>query len=300
MNAVLAPVLVPRRRTAFRDQLEDIRRAVDHELWDGRAGTTDLFVLRELLALAELRGTLVFGMNLRSLAERANVSMSTVWISLHRLETRGFLKVARADRLPHQSTTWRFCCPPKSANTEQGTSPLHLSLDEKHCSVLAVSRLDIAVAADVWSGPGGKSRYRVWAGLQSGPRTTSELVVACGKGLSVRTVRRNLRFLEDLGLAVRAGRMWRARSVDLDGAAVALGTAGTGDRRRARHRLERRAFRDWLRWAQDRKARIDRETGEVLVDPVAYATRLFGAAVLEVRKVIAPVQSRSFAERSMP
>lgn len=264
----------------FRQRLDSIRAAVDAATWPARA-TSNLVLLRELIALAELRQSLVFGMNLRSLAERVNMSTTTVWRSLRRLQARGFLKIGRADRLPLQSTTWRLCCPPKCVKVKQGTSPLHTSLDEKPCFTLTHSRLDIAVAADAWSGPGGKSRFRVWAALQRGPQTALELAETCG--LNVRTAQRGLRFLEDLGLAVPDGKTWRTGEKNLEQAAMLLGTAGAGVRRRGRHRLERRAFRENLRWAQERKIRVDHGTGEVLTAPVPRARQLPAVVAYAVR-----------------
>ena len=73
--------------TSFREGLNRICLAVDLTDWRGRAGTTDLDVIREFLSIAVLRGTLVIGLNLRSIAERCGISVSTAWLSTERLKS---------------------------------------------------------------------------------------------------------------------------------------------------------------------------------------------------------------------
>jgi len=281
------------RLTSFRRDLNRVCWAVDMSEWRSGAGTTDRDVMREFIAVAELRGTLVFGMNLRSIAGPMNVSVSTVWQATRRLKAKGFLKVGRADRLPEGSTTWHLCCPPKWSRIEQRTTVRQPSLAERHCSGMRNSQLDITVAADVFAGPGGKTRHRVWAAVQRGPSTVANL--ARSTALSRSSVRRILRLLEQVGLAVREGKVWRAGDADLDQAAEVLGTAGTGERRRRRFQQERAGFRAGLKRARDRQLEVDAETGEVLALPtalrehcrglVAYAERLFRAGVIEIRRV---------------
>lgn len=263
----------------FRKRLDEIRAAVDVATWRGLAGTTDLLVLRELLLLAELRGTAVVGINLRSIAERCGLSLNAVWKATRRLRTRGFLKVATASRRPDR---WRLCCPPNAAFANKELREDRLPYKAKYCSRTPQADLDITVAGDLWRGRGfGKVRQRIYATLGRGhgwaPTMLAE-VVGCHR----RTVERALRAFERHGLAARDNRVWRCGPSDPNDVAEALGLSGAGAQQRARHQREREIFRARLRQARERSVRVDHETGEVLEeheDLVAYALRRLGLPV---------------------
>ena len=277
----------------FRDRFLAIRAAVDRAEWRGRAGCSDLLVMRELLAVTMIRGSLVVGMNLRSLAERTGLSLKGVWGATRRLKTKGFLKVAAASRPFARSTTWRLCPPPTTAYGNRELREDTFPYRTKCCFQTPQSALDVDVARDLWRGGRGfgKVRQRVHAALGrgGGGRTISEL--AAEARCHRRTVERALAVFVLCGLAERDGRLWRRGPADVDDVARAYGVARTGAEQRRRHRREREAFRGWLA-ERERRMPVDRETGEVLTPPrvwprpaiVSRAERAFGA-VAEVRRI---------------
>lgn len=275
--------------------LKTIKQAVDAVPWSGRHSNA-LIVMRELLAVAALRGTTVLAMNERSIADRANLSRSSVHRALLVLRRLGFLKIAHGSREAMRSHVWRLCCPRRSHHTGVAwgahrppcapPSAYSAPIDSLGRSVrsepknysknppvikswfglihTSVSQrrheLDVTASHDAFSGPGGKTRYRVWAALRAGPRSVSEIALATACQRS--TVRRHLRQLDRLELVARDGaRMWRRGGDDLDLASELLGTVGAGDRLRARHARERQTFLTFLRRSLGLHV-VVRDTGE--------------------------------------
>ena len=241
-------------------------------------------VLREHLAVAELRGTLVYGLNLRTIAQRVGLSLSTVSQAHKRLKEQGWLKVATANLryLEGRSTQWRLCLPKctvsEQRNTEGPLTPSHCLI---LCSEMHHSDLDVGVASDLWRGRRGlgKGRQRIYSLLSRGNGTIDGLVRETG--FHRTTVYRALQMLARYNLAKRDGKVWWLGPADVDEVARLLGLAGQAARQRRCHQQEREAFRKWLT-ARDNRLLVDHETGEVLEplgDLVAYALRRIGSRV---------------------
>ena len=92
-------------------------------------------------------------------------------------------------------------------------------------------------------GAGGglwKSKLVLYERLVNGNGTEAMLAVDLGR--HVRTIRRQLAALEGVGLAVRAGEVWRAGSASLGRVAYILGVAGKAAWQRWQHRMERAGY----------------------------------------------------------
>ena len=124
---------------------------------------------------------------------------------------------------------------------------------------------------------GTAARLLAFLAAADQPVTAAELAEA--SGLHVSTVRTTLRDrLASAGLADRVEGRWFARAGDLDLLAVAMGTDGTGEARKALHEYDRQRYEDTRALKQRQRLRA--------IDG-ARVDRTRRAAVAESRRAIA-------------
>jgi len=89
----------------------------------------------------------------------------------------------------------------------------------------------------------GPNARRIWLTLKRNPQSTVT-EVSLALGIHRTTVGRNLNELQRFGLAIQQGKpaKWSHLDRDLDLVAYELGTAGSLERQRNQHAVERRAF----------------------------------------------------------
>lgn len=220
-------------RPAFRDgqdaraRIADIRRAARTWAWSPRAGLTDRAVLEAHLTVADSAASTTYRVDVRRLAEMADVTKTTISAANHRLIRQGLLRrVSRG--YGTTASTWTLRHPGAGANPDSRASLR--GGDENYCS---------GSHSDLWRAGGlGKSGGTLWWTLDlSVPQSPAEL--AARLRWSRWRVRRNLSRLAQHGLAGKLSGGWIIGSADPDEVAAVLGVAGEGHRQRARHADER-------------------------------------------------------------
>lgn len=204
--------------------------------WPGATGNSDMAVYLAHAEIARQSGALTYAAPVRRLAELAGVTNPTVISANRRLVDAGLVRDAhiwngRMARLFYLDALQTF------------TSSTHPNCEE----------LVKACNADAWRFRGlGKSALLVLEHLRATPGATAvELAASTGKHRTTvwRALERMAHMVDpDTGEVLRLveadGDGWRAcDDVDLAAVARAVGTAGAGERQRARHEDERRGFR---------------------------------------------------------
>ncbi len=248
-------------------QLAEIRAAVENRPWEwaGTAGGTDLKNVLARLSRAQRSGGPEHEASVRPLAEEAGCSRSGLEDSNDRLVKRGWLV-----KLPRTGASgrWLIRIPPETAPVECARPGQEAAAGARGAGTVPtahgeVARFDSRVVAEVMR----EDAFHLWAHGASGARILAcldpvEGVDVAGLvrvlGLHRTTVNRRLAALVEDGLAVVAdGLVYLPREFAsaagarpgaerLAEVAQARGTAGLGERRRARHAREREMYRRWV------------------------------------------------------
>lgn len=294
--------------------LEGLRAVIETLRWSGPAATTDLRNLAVRLDLSQRSGGFDHEVSLMHLAELMGVSRNTARRSNQRLVQAGWLKRIK-DATEDMPTGWRLAKgrihngPPTQSHQRGGvnrggsivnnpSSQADSGADLHTRTVVRLTALD----AFAHRGLGGSALKVVAALVIRQGQTAAELTRSAS--VSQPTVSRTTRRLAALGLAVRVGEVWELAPEALDGigshqgnepaekpaagwvdVAERLGTAGTGERRRAAHDQRRTAWAEFRRIREEsrrpagaephpRRGRpelvnaeglaVDRSTGEVI------------------------------------
>ena len=231
--------------------IDGIRETASAHRWKGMAGLSDRDVLLAHLELAAQVGSLRYHGSVRTIAELAAQQRTSVTTAQARLRASGWIDLVQAARGTN-ANVWRLRAgtrtdtPTSRARSEAGTTP------DTPTSLRGVMRKSVrgstaAPTHDVWRWRGvngarglGKAAHRVWFELSSGARPSSEL---CERlGLKERMLRRHLARLATYGLAEREGTGWKRGAAELDAVAEILGVAGTAERQRRQHSVERATY----------------------------------------------------------
>ncbi len=245
-----------------------LRAAVEAVVWPGPGGGTDLKNLTARLLLAEQAGGLGHEVSVRQLAELMGCARSTVEASNGRLRAARWLVLVAAGTGEH-SSTWSLRIPPaESEDQDSCARPGHRpasgergaeGVPEMHTGVEVSTRaLGTVMSTDACHHYAhGTSGARILAALDPLDGADVERLAAA-TGLHRTTVRRRVDKLVEDGLAEEADGLvylpsrlagdegLRPDPDQLDQVALARGTAGLGERRRKRHRDQRRFYRQWL------------------------------------------------------
>lgn len=229
----------------------------DPATWARKGWASAERVLHSLLVVCAQAHTTTVNIDVRRLAEAANVHAATASRALHRLQAEGWIRrVAEAQGT--ESATWELAHVAHDTAATQGeTRPLFAS---------STLRLHHA-HHDIWvwrEGLGGIAE-RIHAAWQGGHVSVLGLVSATG--YSSRCVRAWLRYFRELNLLTPSRNRW-------DEVAVAFGSYGAMVRRAQSHLVDR-LVRDWwdeeLRWRKQRGKRRYRGPGRATTDPQAIA-----------------------------
>jgi hypothetical protein len=215
--------------------------------------------------------------SIRQLAVDGRMSVAAVDRALHGSKRHQGLHgsyLAKAGKGEKGAQRWKLRHPRRGEGKE--STRLAPKLDSPSAITTSISPFPVACShsvppnSDGWSycaiGHGARLVFDVLAFLNR-PLSAVELTSSPVLSDHPRTIRRQLRRLEDHGLARRLpDSRWEADLEDveakLDAAAEALGTAGRADRMHRIHERERVAFReDQARFAveQDRKRQVEAE-----------------------------------------
>ena len=206
--------------------------------WPGRRGPGTQAVLLALIDKASLTGRFEFNASLRELADLSGISgLQTVRRGLAALQDAGVLRDGDPRELDRDES-----CP-----AYRRSSPRRLVWLQEMETFLDQAATDIAteeaLAHDVWRNRVGlgKSAQRLYRALTTTPGTPAELAGLLG--VTVRTVRRQLKSLQLNGLAAcRSDGSWRHVEMDLDVLASEIGAQGRGERQRQKHAQQRAGY----------------------------------------------------------
>ncbi|KXP10740.1 hypothetical protein AXK60_24960 [Tsukamurella pseudospumae] len=239
--------------------------------WARPGGASDERVLLAFAALCEQAHAVTINVDVRRLAEAANVDASTVSRSLRRLAVEGWVRLQAVSE-GTAAASWTLLDPPACpAATQVETRPPARELPPADPSRLEHAQHDVWVWRDGFGGVGERVHY-YWS--QGVP--TSQ--IAAATGYSLRTV---VRWLSVLG----QHRMltWRPR---WESVARILGAAGVTVARARRHRAERIAF-DWWRAELDWRCTPGKRRRRTGVSAAA------GAAAAIALPIAAPIRARA-------
>ncbi|MFF9436768.1 hypothetical protein ACF1BP_23885 [Streptomyces sp. NPDC014735] len=279
------------------EQINEVRHAVEHLAWPARGGgAVDQKNLAARLTLCERAGGLEHTTALRPHAERMGCAKSTAEASDKRLVDAGWLELLEAGTGKNHGSRWRLKIPEHVTELLARAAPGH-SLPPTPGELATVpdphTFTDTAALASVMA----HDAFHHFAHGTSGARILACLDVTEGlepaqlqqaTSLHRTTVARRLDKLVADGLARECEGLYYL-APDLAGpvrlqpddqvlaeAAEQQGTAGFGERRRARHARERANYQRWIaeRATRTRPARprpvlvpegvVDPDTGELL------------------------------------
>lgn len=220
--------------------------------WPGRNGRTDHAAFLANALTAYDCGKLEYGLSVRELAERGGMGRLAAGKAQSRLLAAGHVERVKEFvmnksvryRLPQLRQSDKLAPLPHTPPCEGVVSVCHFGDGDK------AAIPDFAHDAFRYRGL-GKTAAELYAVLRDKPMTAGELAAATGRNL--RTVFRNLARLArvvdiDTGEVFKLaepgdGDTWRAVDTDLAAVARAVGTAGVGERQRAKHAAERAGFK---------------------------------------------------------
>lgn len=274
------------RQDAHAD-LAALRSKVETAAWRGTAGKTDLKNLIFRLGICDVVGGREHTLSERHLAEGIGCSQKAARRSNSRLKTAGLLW-----QVDHGSTTegasWYLLTGTDSHNDPTPQVP-KAGGDLSEVTVRNTRSADLdsraaaqVMAADAFAHLGlGGSGLAVLAALAADDgQTVADLQGSAS--VSQATAYRRVAQLTEMGLVIREGELYRLTEQALDGigeesgdctdpvigwedTAQRLGTAGTGERRRARHEAQRRRRDEQIAAAQEKRRTATREVHPALV-----------------------------------
>lgn len=259
----------------------ELAEHVDCMKWKGIAGNVDRAVYLFVLTVAARAGRLgPLGLSVREVAEGVGIDRRTAGRSLARLVERGLLWPIAAGRgryaATYQVDGGRKCptVPSQAADVGAPQSPPEGHAGGgRNCPTPSHPPVGMGpdwgtyVPSDAWRWRGlGLAKARTWGLLSDDGISTSALAGLLG--VDPRTARRHVAALAEHGLAARLDGAWVRGPADPDAVAEEIGTAGTLERQRQRHQLERR-LREEARIAHaathgGAPFAVDPETGEVI------------------------------------
>ncbi|MEE1737019.1 hypothetical protein PUR49_10980 [Streptomyces sp. BE147] len=299
--ALVAASPVIRGRDDAVEALGSIRRVVEGRTWPARRGAdTDQKNLAARLRLCERAGGVEHVVSVRQLAELMNCAKATAEASDRRLKKDGWLVLVASGSGKDHGSRWVLRVPPDEEEVS-GAQPGQLPATGSRgagtvpTAHTGTSRTDTEALAALM----GHDAFHRYAHGTSGARLLTCLDPVDGldvaqlsraTGLHRTTVVRRMRGLVEDQLAVELdGKFLLASALSAPGrlhadqqvlseTAEHRGTAGLGERRRARHRRDRYNYRRWLaERAEQRHPRrpalelvpegvLDPDTGELLDD----------------------------------
>lgn len=233
--------------------------------WLGRAKGTDRAAYLTHALTAYHSGKVEYNLSERELAERAGIGQDTAHNANQRLQEAGLIA-----RVKGQHNTcgvlWRlqsgvFPSIPHVPHSEELIGDCHFG----HDAFRQRPRRRGTREVDGLQGGLSKTPEILLTWLRRQPMTAKELAVRTE--LDVSTIHKNLKRMSRIldpatGEVLRLvepddGDTWRAVDTDLDAVARAVGTAGIGERQRAKHAAERAEWRRTLdRQHESRPARV--------------------------------------------
>jgi len=254
--------------------VDSVRAAMCGAIWIGTAKATDRLVLFALTEIGERCLKEEFGASVREVALLARQNPVTVWRSLNRLATAGWLERIACAR-DERAAIWRLKVPEEAA--DRGATISHagerriglLQSDPSHRGDRADSShsvIPFSHDAFRWGKGLGAVKGQIYELLKM-PLTASEVAELLGYKYP-RSARVHLQKLIQHGLVQRGedGRYERAEA-DLDVVAEHLGTLGATVAQHERYRRERASWQAWWRayehWKRTEEI-IDPETGVLL------------------------------------
>ena len=224
-------------RTAIDRQIDALTLWTENkENWTGRTALTDQAVFQAFLQIARRTGKVsdIYA-SIREIAEAAGIEYKTASKALDRIP---FLKLLRKDIDCFKPAVWSIETPKHMIrNATKRHIPTHspcikgLELNHDLFRIKAI----------------GKNGRLILTGLDFKEwRSLSELVVLTN--INRRTIERKISKMEYAGLIEIKGQLYnrlfrRIENADLNKAAEILGTAGTLKRQKAKHKIERGAYR---------------------------------------------------------
>lgn len=232
--------------------LAGLRSAAEAAPWRGLAGSSQHAVIQTLLSIASMAKSLEFTASVRQMAEMAGLSERATMKALRVLQPDWIELKERG----HGRTASLWKLQPPRDDTNRTHTPLQMRVNGVESTLLS---------HDAFRHLGlGKNAAWICSNLTADRGSTvKELSDALAP--SEATIRRQLKRLEEVGLARQSDRYWFRLERDLDDVARDLGTLGTGERHVLRNQLQREGYRAHVlrrfSWAG---RSIDATTGEVL------------------------------------
>ena len=208
--------------------------------WKGRTALTDQAVFQSMLSIARRTGKLsdIYA-SCREISEAAGIGKSTASNALDRIP---FLKLMRKDIDSFTPAVWTIETP------KQILSSVPKRDIPTHSPPLSIMNNDLELNHDLFRLHGiGKNGRSILASLSSKEWRTLKEIIAL-TNFPRRTVHRKLERMQAVGLIEIKGQLYnrlfrRIENADLNKAAEILGTAGTLKRQRAKHKIERGAYK---------------------------------------------------------
>lgn len=234
--------------------------------WRGRAGGTDQAVLHAIMARAYRAGRLEVGVDFRTIAVDAGVSIATVSNSTKRLREHHWLYRVRRGGIHIQldaerdssSTVWRVSAP-RWLCRQMTVADLNNNAAKFGLNVLVCN----TAHDDVWrAGALGKSGRRLWLALSTARWSTEPILVSTLR-LHRSTVHRLVRKLQYYGLAERDGAGWRRGAADPE--TVIVPTRGIGAMQRNIYQRDRERLSDTIAVMRQRRSQSRQPTHDVYV-----------------------------------
>jgi len=232
-----------------RDQAQQgilrVRSVAERQMWVGRGGASEWAVLQSHVRIAIKAGKLVYQASVRDVGEDAGLTAQAVGRVQRRLRSKGWLRLVLGAR-DGAANVWTLRIPALAAPA--GVQSRRHSNLPGGCEE-SVNAIAPAPGSDAfrWQGLGriglGKSAQRVWQVLGEEAQKPDELSTVLG--IKRRMVQYHLARLAKVGLALREPAGWRRGLRDLARVAAEIGTIGTGDVQRLKHKRDRDVYREY-------------------------------------------------------
>jgi DNA-binding transcriptional regulator YhcF (GntR family) len=249
------------------------QRALEALAWlestpmSGAGARTDRAILAAHFSIAARAARAEWGASVRTLAELAGVNRDTASNSNQRLCADDFLQLVRpgggdcaslftyGSQIAEDRKEAEKNAPPSSSSSAAAAFAAEVDKPRHTLSTSSVRKCPTLSIHDAFRYRGlGKTGGEVYASLQDTPATVKELAQVTGA--HKKTVKRVLVRMSKIvdGMTGEVLQMvecddsgrWQALDVDLELVARVIGTAGTGERQRATHALERQKQQRYL------------------------------------------------------